>query len=413
MEVQFQAGDVDLKPNSFTYNAVINALAKSQESGAAAKAERVLQNMVNRLQHKNQDDFCKDDVKPTTINFNTVLDAWAKSGEKRAPERAEEILEWMYTLSQSGKFDVKPDTITFNAIIDAWARSGDKRSAKRAEQILSHMDSLYKGGNEDVKPDTYTYNTVINAYAKSGERSAASRAEQLLTTMERRYRDGDIDFKPNTRTYTSVIDTWAKSGQRGSAARSEQILNSMLELYESTGDTEVKPNVHTSNAVMNACAFTKNEMDWPEALEIAFRVFDWLSSQPELEPDAYTFTILLSACSNLIPREEEESRYEYARVLFTKCCDAGYVNHFVLRKLKQTVTEHEYPSLVGIPFHMCRDIDTNALPVSWSRNVRKNDKGRRRGGNRSNNSIGGASNSIYSRNNSVGTASTYTRRSRK
>lgn len=92
------------------YNAVINALAKSGEPGAAARAERVLQNMVN-----NRND--NDDVRPTTINFNAVLDAWAKSGGGRAAaERAEEILEWMDRLHKSGNNkDVKPDTITFNA----------------------------------------------------------------------------------------------------------------------------------------------------------------------------------------------------------------------------------------------------------------------------------------------------------
>jgi hypothetical protein len=103
MEAKYMAGDMDLKPNTFTYNvrknranfvttyltsllveslqlttpsshcfyglisqAVINALAKSGETGAAARAERVLQNMVNR--HRNGG---SDDVKPTTINFNT------------------------------------------------------------------------------------------------------------------------------------------------------------------------------------------------------------------------------------------------------------------------------------------------------------------------------------------------------
>ena len=39
MELEYQAGDNDLKPNTFTYNAVINALAKSGEPGAAARAE--------------------------------------------------------------------------------------------------------------------------------------------------------------------------------------------------------------------------------------------------------------------------------------------------------------------------------------------------------------------------------------
>jgi hypothetical protein len=84
---------------------------KSGEPGAAARAERVLQNMVNR--HRTGG---LDDIKPTTINFNTVLDAWAKSGAGRqAAERAEEILEWMDRLYKAGNPEVKPDTITFNA----------------------------------------------------------------------------------------------------------------------------------------------------------------------------------------------------------------------------------------------------------------------------------------------------------
>eukprot|EP00957_Ditylum_brightwellii_P182624 13910660-Ditylum_brightwellii.AAC.1 len=117
--------------------------------------------------------------------------------------------------------------------------------------------------------------------------------------MERRYRDGDNDFKPNTRTFTSVIDAWAKSGEPGAAQRAEHILNTMQSLYESSNDLDIRPNVHTSNAVMNvrnamACAFTRIEQDRPEALAIAFRIFDWLSSQKDMDPDAYTFTILLS-----------------------------------------------------------------------------------------------------------------------
>lgn len=93
--------------------------------------------------------------------------------------------------------------------------------------------------------------------------------------MERRYRDGDEDFKPNTRTYTSgktnfifartlyrsaltrryvsrsVIDAWAKSGEKGAARRADQILNAMQQNYERTGDPDVRPNVHSANAVCN------------------------------------------------------------------------------------------------------------------------------------------------------------------
>lgn len=69
--------------------------------------------------------------------------------------------------------------------------------------------------------------------------------------MEQRYCDGDRDFKPNTRTLTSVIDAHAKSGEKGAARRAELILNNMIARYETTGDPDSKPNVHTANAVCN------------------------------------------------------------------------------------------------------------------------------------------------------------------
>ena len=130
---------------------------------------------------------------------------------------------------------------------------------------------------------------------------------------------------------------------------------------------------------MNACAFTKTEEDRMEALEIAFRVFDWLSSRSDMHPDAYTFTILLSVCSNLLPKEDEESRYTYAEALFRKCCDAGHVNHFVLRKLRQTVTENEYTHLLSDEGK--RNPFNNNLPQEWIRNVKMTSSRNRKGNN--------------------------------
>jgi hypothetical protein len=194
--------------------------------------------------------------------------------------------------------------------------------------------------------------------------------------METRYRDGDNDFKPNTRTHTSVIDAWAKSGEEGAAKRAEHILISMENLYKKTGDPDVKPNVHTANAVCNACAFTKVDQDKAEALEIAFRVFDWINSQKDMQADAYTYTILLSVCSNLLPREDRATRFAHARDFFGNCCKSGYVNDYVMRKLRQTVTEEEYLALVNYR------TDCSSLPREWTRNAGVNSSS----SNRTNNS---------------------------
>jgi hypothetical protein len=121
--------------------------------------------------------------------------------------------------------------------------------------------------------------------------------------------------------------------------------------------------------------------DRPDALQIAFRVFGWLSSQPDMNPDAYTYTILLSVCANLLPREDGPSRYAHARDFFESCCDAGHVNDYVLRKLRQTVTEEEYLGLVDYR----TDNSASSMPASWTRyagrNARVNvNKGRKTGG---------------------------------
>jgi hypothetical protein len=289
--------------------------------------------------------------------------------------------------------DVTPDTISYNALLDSWARSGERMAPNRAEQIVNHMHELAKAGNNSVRPDTFTYNTLINCIAKAGERGGGERAEHVLMEMERRYREGNKELKPNTRTYTSVIDALSKSRESGAARRAEHILMSMHMKYQKTGDPDVKPNVHTSNAVCNvraahdatpfvyvsqacfsspcasfvqACAFTKIESDRIEALQIAFRVFDWIRAQPDLQADAYTYTIMLSVCANLLPRDDLRNRYAHAKALFDKCRMEGYVNDFVLRKLRQTVTDEEYFSLVG--YH--GDGSVESMPSEWTRNTR-------------------------------------------
>jgi len=94
--------------------------------------------------------------------------------------------------------------------------------------------------------------------------------------MEKRFRDGDKDFKPNTRTHTSVIDAWAKSGEKGAAKRAEQILNAMISRYEVTGDQDVKPNVHTANAVCNVSILSCPAVVCAPSLNLTFGAWSML-----------------------------------------------------------------------------------------------------------------------------------------
>lgn len=129
-----------------------------------------------------------------------------------------------------------------------------------------------------------------------------------------------------------------------------------------------------------ACAFTKHEEDREEALAMAFRTFEWLDTQGDIKPDAYTFTIMLSVCANLILKEDQFTRLQNASMLFHKCCESGHVNDHVLWKLKLAITEQEYYELVGA------GTETKAAELNpdWSRTCNMNRRGG--GGDNRNNS---------------------------
>lgn len=145
-------------------------------------------------------------------------------------------------------------------------------------------------------------------------------------------------------------------------------------------------NLPSQRRKIQACAFSKKEEDRTEALQIAFRVFDWLSRQPDMEPDSYTYTILLSVCANLIPRDDSVTRFAHARAFFESCRNAGYVNDYVLRKLRQTVTDDEYLGLVEYR----TEPSAASMPSSWTRNVKLDTRSHgRRGGHGSNHANNG------------------------
>ncbi len=168
---------------------------------AAERAEEILE-WMDRL-HK----AGNVSVRPDTITFNAVLDAWARSGDRMAAHRAEQILDHMDELYRAGNLGVKPDTYTYNTLINAHAKSSEKGSAARAEHVLEVMKKRYLDGDGDFKPNTRTHTSVVDAWAKSGEKGAARRAEQILNNMIASFEETrDHDSKPNVHTANAVCN---------------------------------------------------------------------------------------------------------------------------------------------------------------------------------------------------------------
>ena len=162
----YMSGLEEAKPNSFNYNSLITAWANCRpqdheddyEFCSARKAQEILERMEQC--YAAGDQSCK----PTTISYNAVIDAYAKSSREDAAERAEQILRRMGHLYKEGRADIRPNTRSFNTVINAWAKSGrGDEAAEKAQDLLDMMTRLYEEGNNDtVRPDVHTFCTVIN-----------------------------------------------------------------------------------------------------------------------------------------------------------------------------------------------------------------------------------------------------------
>jgi pentatricopeptide repeat protein len=230
-----------MKPNTYTYTAVIQAHANSGALGSPERAEELIERMIDKYQRGD------DSVRPTAKTFNAVIHAYGKA---RNAERSAAVFRRMERLYESGVTEAKPNAINYNSLITAWANCDLPDSAQRAEAVLERMEHLYQLGDKTLRPTAVSFNAVIDAYAKSGEENAAQKAEEILRHMYDLYQMGNVQAKPNTRSFNSVINAWAKSRAPNAASNAAELLELMEEKYEN-GDKEVRPDVHSFCTVIN------------------------------------------------------------------------------------------------------------------------------------------------------------------
>lgn len=196
IEAEYKARGTGEKPNSFIYDTVLRALAGNGKEGALA-AERTLGNMEQLYLDGDVD------LKPNTKSYYAVIIGLAKNGEV---ERADNVLQKMISRHQEGNDDVQPGNHQFNAVIDALSKSGGGvDAAERAEALLNQIIELDQNRVGDLRTDTFTVNSVLDAWSRSGSPMAPLRVEQLLDEMEKNYRDGNENLKPNLISYNILV----------------------------------------------------------------------------------------------------------------------------------------------------------------------------------------------------------------
>ena len=169
---------INLKPDLYTYNTIINAHAKSLTLCTAedtSKTQAVIQR-ANGILHRMR----QNNLNPNVRTYTCLMDVYAKSRLPHAPLMAEELLYSMQKNCGDAGGAVKPNTHTYNALFNACAftkgNSHDKsialdiamRNYNTMLQLGNHQDEYQQHSDHrdhNIKPDTYTFTIMLSVVA--------------------------------------------------------------------------------------------------------------------------------------------------------------------------------------------------------------------------------------------------------
>ena len=121
------------------------------------------------------------DLRPNTETYNRLLNCWAKSTRIESGERAEVILREMDGLKSLGDDEAAPDIYSYNSVLNAWSNSGDAAALTRIDNLILEMILT---GNPNLLPDSFSYGTWLKAIASSEESDRERRLKEVMKTMK-------------------------------------------------------------------------------------------------------------------------------------------------------------------------------------------------------------------------------------
>lgn len=303
----------------------------------------------------------KNYLVPTTRTYNACLNAWARSDVREAAPRAQALLDEMLAPilqnDEQANNSVKgyvppPDRLSFNITIASWARSFEKDAAVRGEALFDRMYELYHSGRlgEEIKPQADTYTSVINAHARSrGRTGQTANARRLLDVMINKYSNGEEDFAPNMMAYTSVLNAAVNE-----AASDEDIVWAGVDGYDKD-NAGLKP------------------FDDDSPYSIAMRTYHEMKVDAHdtgVSPDHIAYATMMKVIASHTSDASTERR-SMLETVFADACGAGCVSSAVIKQLRAACPDEKLLELILRSRKLATSDESifKDLPTRWTRNV--------------------------------------------
>ncbi|KDP28278.1 hypothetical protein JCGZ_14049 [Jatropha curcas] len=202
-------------------------------------------------------------ISPNILTYSTLIDVYSKGG------RYKEAMEVFREFKQAG---LKADVVLYSALIDALCKNG------LVESAVILLDEMTKEG---IKPNVVTYNSVIDAFGRSAtpqcvvddnDEACELQVKSSNSTVVQKATEKEVVDREDNRIIKIFGQLAAEnSGQVKNKGRQEILC--ILGVFQKMHELEIKPNVVTFSAILNACSLCDSFEDASMLLE-ELRLFD-------------------------------------------------------------------------------------------------------------------------------------------
>ncbi|KAL0722072.1 hypothetical protein Bca4012_036671 [Brassica carinata] len=294
-----------IMPNVVSYSTVIDGFAK------AGRFDEAL-NLFDEMRYLG--------IALDRVSYNTLLSIYTKVG------RDEEALDVLREMASAG---IKKDVVTYNALLGGYGKQGKYVEVEnvfaemKREHVLPNLltystlvDVYSKGGlykeameifkefkSVGLRADVVLYSALIDALCKNG---LVGSAVSLIDEMSKE------GVSPNVVTYNSIIDAFGRSAVTGSRDGRLEVGSSSLSTLTGTEDNrviEIFEQLTTEST-------NRKKKDCKEGVHELFSILEVIRKmhQLQIKPNVVTFSAILNACSRCNSFEDASMLLEELRL---------------------------------------------------------------------------------------------------
>ncbi|XP_024016819.1 pentatricopeptide repeat-containing protein At2g31400, chloroplastic [Eutrema salsugineum] len=248
LDILREMASVGIKKDVVTYNALLGGYGKQR------KYDEV-KNVFAEMK--------RDHVLPNLLTYSTLIDVYSKGGLYK---------EAMEIFREFKSVGLRADVVLYSALIDALCKNGLVSSA------VSLIGEMTKEG---IRPNVVTYNSIIDAFGRSATMKSAESGDGGASTFEvgsSNIPSSSLSGLTETED-NQIIQIFGQltiesfNRMKNDCKEGMHELSCILEVIRKMHQLEIKPNVVTFSAILNACSRCNSFEDASMLLE-ELRLFD-------------------------------------------------------------------------------------------------------------------------------------------